>query len=87
VISSDPVAGTSVVRGSTVQVTVSLGLPFVTVPDVAGLPIPDAIEQLRSAGFGVVVQGDAGATVLATRPQANESIRQGSEVEIISTRR
>ena len=84
VISMDPSADASVARGSTVTVTVSLGRPFVEVPDVQGLLVPDAIESLESQGFTVEINGTIGSNVIATRPTAGESVRSGSIIEIIS---
>jgi serine/threonine-protein kinase len=72
-------------RGSTVTITVSLGRPFVIVPDLAGRPVSEAIDELRADGFQVVINGAVGAQVLGTRPVAGTSVRSGSEIEIVST--
>ena len=77
IISSRPGAGSEVERGSTISVTVSLGLPFVEVPDVVGLPVPQAIDALQEAGFSVEINGTVGSAVLTTRPVAGESVRPG----------
>lgn len=84
IISSRPGAGAQVDRGSTISVTVSLGLPFVEVPGVVGLPVPDAIDVLKADGFEVEINGTVGSEVLATRPVGGESVRQGTTIEIIS---
>lgn len=84
IISMDPAAGASIARGSTVTVTVSLGRPFVTVPDVIGELVPAAIEILKAQGFVVEINGTVGSAVIATRPLAGESVRSGSSIEIIS---
>ncbi len=84
IISADPAVGSSIDRGSTVTVSVSLGRPFVTIPDIVGLPVSEAIEVLRTEGFTVVINGQVGETVIATRPGVGESIRSGSEIEVIS---
>jgi serine/threonine-protein kinase len=84
IISATPEADTQVGRGSTVVAVVSLGRPFVAVPDVRDLSITEAISLLDAAGFTVAIDGDASADVLATRPQQGEQVRSGSEIEIIS---
>ncbi len=87
IIVSRPGAGSQVARGSTVTVTVSLGLPFVEVPDVAGLPVLEAVEMLEGAGFQVFVDGSVSSTVLTTRPVAGESERKGGRVDVIAVDR
>ena len=84
VLSASPAAGTEVSRGDTVTVTVSLGRPFVDIPDFAGRPVSEAIDELRGLGFQVVINGAVGAEVLGTRPVAGTSVRYGSEIEIVS---
>ena len=84
IIESDPAAGAVVGRDSTVTVTVSLGRPFVVVPDVSGQLVSEAIELLRGEGFEVEINGTIGSEVIATRPVAGSSVRSGSSVEIIS---
>ena len=86
IISMDPAAGASVARGSTVTVTVSLGRPFVTVPDVAGLVVSEAIDRLKADGFEVEINGTIGSEVITTRPVAGSSVRSGTSIEIISER-
>ncbi len=85
VMAVQPAAGSQVDRGDAVTATVSLGLPFVTIPDVGGLPVPEAIELLRTEGFQVEINGTIGSEVLTTRPTAGQSVRLGSQVEIISS--
>jgi serine/threonine-protein kinase len=84
IIASSPAAGAEVPRGSTVAVTVSLGLPFVEVPDLAGRPVAEAIDELKALGFEVQINGVVGSSVLGTRPGAGSSLRKGSSVEVIS---
>jgi serine/threonine-protein kinase len=85
IIGADPAGGQSLPRGGTVTATVSLGRPFVTVPDLIGIPVSEAIEALRAEGFVVEINGTIGSSVIALRPVPGESIRSGSEVEIISS--
>ena len=84
IIGNDPGAGASIPRGATVTVSVSLGVPFVEVPDLVGRPVSEAIVDLRAQGFTVVINGAVGETVIATRPGAGESVRTGSSIEVIS---
>ena len=87
VISTDPVAGSTVDRGAEVTIVVSIGLPFVVVPDVVGMSAADAADVLTSAGLVVTdTDGPPNKDVLATDPPAGESVRQGTGV-IIFTRR
>ena len=85
IISVSPAPGTEVARDSTVTVTVSLGLPLIEIPDLAGLPVLDAADQLSALGFTVRIEGAAEADVLGTRPQAGTSARLGASVTIVST--
>jgi len=85
IISISPAAGTEVPRGSTVTVTVSLGLPLIQIPDLAGRPVLEAVDELSALGFTVRIEGAAEADVLGTRPQAGSQARLGASVTIVST--
>jgi eukaryotic-like serine/threonine-protein kinase len=50
-----PAAGTPVAKGSVVTVFVSTGPPVVAIPNVDGLPVSQARQELRQAGFQVNV--------------------------------
>lgn len=85
VIRLEPGSGTEVERGATVRVVVSTGMPFVTVPDVAGLSESDAVEALEAAGFQIGDRvGPARRPVLTTDPPAGEEHRKGTTVNIIT---
>jgi serine/threonine-protein kinase len=87
VISTDPVPASSLDRGGSVTVTVSLGLPFIRVPDVSGLSAAAAADQLTALGFVVSdTDGPPNRDVIATDPPAGDSLRKGSDI-IIFTRR
>jgi serine/threonine protein kinase/beta-lactam-binding protein with PASTA domain len=87
VIASDPPPESSVERGGSVTITISLGLPFVRVPDVSGLSAAAAADQLTALGFVVSdTDGPPNRDVIATDPPAGDSLRKGSEI-IIFTRR
>ncbi|HTW20700.1 MAG TPA: Stk1 family PASTA domain-containing Ser/Thr kinase [Mycobacteriales bacterium] len=51
IISSDPTAGTSAVKGSTVTIVISRGPKLFPVPDVDGDSISDAVKAIHQAGF------------------------------------
>jgi serine/threonine-protein kinase len=70
---------------STITVTVSLGPPIVTVPDIsAGTPLSDAEATLQRVGLNYTVRRfspDANA-VLTISPGGGTQVRQGSTVVI-----
>ncbi|MGW7293901.1 Stk1 family PASTA domain-containing Ser/Thr kinase [Streptomyces xiamenensis] len=51
VISTDPARGDRVRKNATVTLTVSQGPPVATVPNLRGIPLADAKEQLTQAGL------------------------------------
>lgn len=54
IVAQDPSAGTQLVEGGVLRVTVSLGPTLVTVPtNLLGLPLPEARAALESAGLVV----------------------------------
>mgnify|MGYP001817847313 CR=1 FL=1 len=85
IIGISPAPGTEVQRGATITATVSLGLPLVEIPDLAGRPVLEAADELSALGFTVRIEGAAEANVLGTRPLAGTSARLGSSVTIVST--
>jgi serine/threonine-protein kinase len=87
VIGSDPLPDAAIDRDGNVTITVSLGLPFLVVPDVSGLSAAAAADQLTALGFVVSdTDGPPNRNVIATDPPAGESLRKGSDI-IIFTRR
>lgn len=85
IIDSAPTLDESIARDGTVTVTVSLGLPFITVPDVTGETAVDADTILTEAGFTVTgTQGSPNGEVLVTNPPAGETYRFGHEILIIT---
>ncbi len=88
VIGTDPPAGTSVPKGSKVQLIVSSGKEQIRVPNVVGLSKTDATTELQNAGFQVVVRevtsldpNNAGR-VIAQSPSADSKAAKGSVVTI-----
>jgi serine/threonine-protein kinase len=88
VLSQSPSAGTGVTEGSIVSIVVSSGVERVAVPGVVGLDRPDAVTELRDAGFAVTVAeqetdlpGQVGR-VLSQSPSGGTRVERGSEVTI-----
>ena len=85
IIRTEPGEGSQIARGETVRIVVSTGLPMVTVPDVRGMDEDDAIAELEAAGLQIGDRiGRPNRPVLATDPPGGESVRQGTEVTIIT---
>jgi serine/threonine protein kinase/beta-lactam-binding protein with PASTA domain len=90
VSATDPVAQAELLRGSTVQITVSTGRP--TVPQIApGTAVADAEQAVRAAGLTPVHSSDdtddsesvPAGSVLRTDPKAGTELRVGEPVTIV----
>jgi serine/threonine-protein kinase len=88
VIGTNPAAGTSVYKGSKIQLIVSSGKEQVRVPNVVGLSKTDATAELQNAGFDVIVRevtsldpNNAGR-VIAQSPSSDSKAAKGSAVTI-----
>jgi serine/threonine-protein kinase len=86
-----PAPGTMVVKGTSVRVNVSKGLPPVIVPaDVIGKREADASSELQQLGFNVGRQeADStkpAGTVIDTNPKAGTSLPRGSQVTLTVSR-
>jgi serine/threonine protein kinase/beta-lactam-binding protein with PASTA domain len=84
IVAVSPRPGTSVGRGSTVTVQVSLGPQLAAVPSVAGAADLDAaVAILRSAGFAAgSASGPAAGKPTGTSPAAGTEVKPGSAVNI-----
>ncbi len=86
VISQDPAEGESLAPGSRVNVTESLGVRQVEVPEVYGATVADAQAILDDAGLGVIpveVPGEEVAgTALSTKPRLGALVDPGSTVTL-----
>jgi serine/threonine-protein kinase len=85
IISQTPEQGASGHRGDQISVVTSLGMPFVTVPNVVDLPTDQAIAALEAQGLKV---NRTGGLVILNRvsqctPGADERVRKGSTVTIV----
>ncbi|MFN8111950.1 MAG: PASTA domain-containing protein [Solirubrobacterales bacterium] len=88
VIEQDPSGGDEAEKGTTVQITVSLGPANVIVPKVAGKPVPDAKQLLRSKGFEVEIEQRTSDSVpdgkvIGSNPSQGTSVAPGSTVKLI----
>jgi serine/threonine-protein kinase len=89
VISQTPAGGTSVEQGSAVTISVSVGQPQVTVPDVTGLSPSAASARLRALGLvpsrqeRSVTNPDEDGQVLDQRPGAGAEVEEGRTVVIV----
>jgi eukaryotic-like serine/threonine-protein kinase len=86
VLSTDPGAGTSVAKSSTVDLVVSAGpnVPIVTVPPVKGQPLAQAIQALNAAGLSYTVRNVSSnqpvGTVLDQSPAGGSKVKQTTKV-------
>jgi beta-lactam-binding protein with PASTA domain len=86
VFRQDPQPGTKVNKGNQVTINVSSGKPQVTVPDVTGKDVADAVSRLKDAQLNAkIVRVDSNQpqdTVLDQTPNGGTSIDQGSTVTL-----
>lgn len=81
VISTNPQAGASVERGSSVSVVVSRGQP--EVPNLRGLSVADATAKLAAADLKLgSVYGPPGGRVFLTMPSAGSKVKAGTAVNV-----
>ena len=88
VISQDPIAGAKVEKGSTVTYVLSLGVDYVTVPDVTGRTATEAQAILARAGFSTFEQEEYSSTVdkdyvIRQSPSGNSMLERGGAVTIV----
>jgi serine/threonine-protein kinase len=84
VMAVTPGSGAAQPYGSTVTITVSEGVPQVTVPDVRGMSEEEATAALQKVGLEASSTSFiAGDRVFQQSPQAGETVDQGSTVRIL----
>lgn len=81
VISESPAPGTSLRQGATVELVVSNGQPFVSVPYVVGESISAARGALAALGLNAKVYGPGGLVVYQT-PARGTSVRRGTTITL-----
>jgi eukaryotic-like serine/threonine-protein kinase len=86
VISSDPIDGTSVKKGSRVHLVVSSGPQQVKVPDVTNMDTAAAHSELRNAGFAFtddqVTSDQPKGTVISQNPVGGSTVNKGTSVTL-----
>jgi serine/threonine-protein kinase len=87
VIEQDPTAGSRAPNGSTVTITVAIGLGRAPVPDVKGLDLATARKRLKGAGFKVHVTHEHSdrvrkGIVIGTVPPAGTNLERKETVTI-----
>jgi eukaryotic-like serine/threonine-protein kinase len=82
----DPAEGTSIEPGSSVDVTVSLGVEQVEIPEVFGLTLEEAQATLENVGlFSTAVEvedNEEAGTALSTEPGAGALVDPGTTVTL-----
>jgi len=92
VLRQDPMSGTAVPPGFTVQLYVSTGRSLATMPDVIGFPLTLARQVVTAAGLrvgavdSVVGLPNAAGLILVTRPGAGTTRTAGDKVDLIVSR-
>jgi len=91
VSAQDPEAGATVREGSTVELTVSTGVPTAVVPDVIGRNVDEARGLLEGAGFTVVTEtiereDEESGTVILQDPGPGAEVPEGSQVGLVVAR-
>ena len=87
VVTTRPPPGTEAQAGDEIVLVVSKGPDVVTVPDVSGMSVTDADEELRRAGlYASDVDGPPARTVRSTRPAAGSQAKRGSGVVLVTNR-
>ena len=87
VASTNPPAGASAAKGSTVTVNVSKGPQYVSVPNVSGKTVDQASQMLQQAGLTVGnIYGPSNSRVFITDPPAGSRVVAGSSVDLYTGR-
>lgn len=83
VVRTEPAIGQPAGRGSAVKIVVSRGPELLDVPNVVGMSVESAAQQLEAAGFKADVQNfSPGKKVRAQDPQSGTKSRRGTEVTL-----
>ena len=91
VYKQSPVAGRTVREGQSVTLTVSLGIHYVTVPDLTNYVQADGEQQLKDLGVSVLVtqavdESVAAGSIIRTDPAAGSQVAAGTTVVIYVSR-
>ncbi|GMQ92801.1 MAG: hypothetical protein BMS9Abin12_0278 [Acidimicrobiia bacterium] len=85
VVSTNPAAGTEVVQGTSVEMTVSSGPSDVVVPDLSGMTVDEATTAVGTAGLTITFLEDSDnpdpeGVVIGQDPVPGTTVEGGSEV-------
>ena len=90
IISQNPASGTKLMKGQSIDITVSRGsrIQKVTVPDVKGIPVVRATavlaeSKLKAGTISREESKQAEGTVIRQNPEAGSYIDEGKEVELV----
>ena len=88
VITTNPVAGSTIMSGDTVTLVISTGAEKEEVPDVTSLSVNDAKKALEDKGFTTTISYDNSDTIeiekiIGTTPMKGEQAEKGSLVTIV----
>lgn len=91
IISQSPAEGTTVEMNTTIEVVLSLGPYYMSMPDLTGMTKDEAILALLKAGFAydnIVFserydEEQAPSTVIGTEPGLGQSVNADSRIEVI----
>jgi eukaryotic-like serine/threonine-protein kinase len=84
VIGTEPAAGTSAPRGSSVTIVVSKGPELVAVPDVRGMSLEAALKKLTDLGLTGDTRGYLpGLTVKSMDPPQGSQVPKGTKVTLV----
>ncbi len=91
IISQSPAEGTTVEKNTTIEVVLSLGPYYMSMPDLIGMTKDEAILALLKAGFAYdnIVFSErydeekAPSTVIGTEPGLGQSVNADSRIEVI----
>ncbi len=89
VLSQNPPANSPLVKGTNVTITVSSGPDTVSVPNLAGMTLADARNDLTTNGklkLGTQTQQNsllAAGTIISQTPAAGQSAKSGSTVDVV----
>lgn len=92
VIRTNPEAGTSVKKGSSIELVVSTGVEQVSVPSTSGDTLRDAITKLTEQGFNVdpevedVYSNEEKDRVAYTEPAAGKKVDKGATIKIFQSK-
>ena len=91
VYKQSPVAGRTVREGQSVTLTVSLGIQYVTVPDLTNYVQADGEQQLKDLGVSVLVtqavdETVAAGSIIRTDPAAGSQVPAGTTVVVYVSR-